>query len=194
MMTISEIKSMSNRELVKFFSKVNSATLKEVLNNENLGGGISNWKKEMLIDVICDLVEGIESDLVKKLKPKKVRKVKDSNKLELKLATNSNDKVINKETGDTEEERWFNDILKTSTELEENSWCKYEGYLYFCEDDMTEQEAKRIYRRLAKYYHPDNKETGDKEKFIIVKEAWDMIETFKELRNFVDEAANSYGF
>ena len=39
----------------------------------------------------------------------------------------------------------------------------------------TKDEIKSAYRKLAKKYHPDNKETGDEEKFKEVQEAYDIL-------------------
>ena len=37
------------------------------------------------------------------------------------------------------------------------------------EKSATEAEIKSAFRKLAKKYHPDNKETGDKNKFEYMK-------------------------
>ena len=39
----------------------------------------------------------------------------------------------------------------------------------------TKDEIKSAYRKLAKIYHPDNKETGDEAKFKEVQEAYDVL-------------------
>ncbi len=39
----------------------------------------------------------------------------------------------------------------------------------------TKDEIKSAYRKLAKVYHPDNKETGDEAKFKEVQEAYDIL-------------------
>ena len=39
----------------------------------------------------------------------------------------------------------------------------------------TKDEIKSSYRKLAKQYHPDNKETGNEEKFKEVQEAYDIL-------------------
>ncbi len=39
----------------------------------------------------------------------------------------------------------------------------------------SKDEIKSAYRKLAKVYHPDNKETGDEEKFKEVQEAYDIL-------------------
>ena len=39
----------------------------------------------------------------------------------------------------------------------------------------TKEEIKSAYRKLAKIYHPDNKETGDEEKFKEIQEAYDIL-------------------
>ena len=39
----------------------------------------------------------------------------------------------------------------------------------------SKDEIKSAYRKLAKKYHPDNKETGDEAKFKEIQEAYDII-------------------
>ena len=39
----------------------------------------------------------------------------------------------------------------------------------------TQDEIKSAYRKLAKMYHPDNKETGDAEKFKEATEAYSVL-------------------
>lgn len=39
----------------------------------------------------------------------------------------------------------------------------------------TQDEIKKAYRTLAKKYHPDNKETGDAEKFKEASEAYSVL-------------------
>lgn len=41
--------------------------------------------------------------------------------------------------------------------------------------NATKDEIKSAYRKLAKTYHPDNKETGDETKFKEVQEAYDIL-------------------
>lgn len=41
--------------------------------------------------------------------------------------------------------------------------------------NATKDEIKSAYRKLAKKYHPDNKETGDEAKFKEVQEAYDIL-------------------
>ena len=38
----------------------------------------------------------------------------------------------------------------------------------------TKDEIKSAYRKLAKVYHPDNKQTGDEAKFKEIQEAYDF--------------------
>lgn len=39
----------------------------------------------------------------------------------------------------------------------------------------SKDECKKAYRKLSRLYHPDNA-TGDREKFELVKKAWEMID------------------
>ena len=39
----------------------------------------------------------------------------------------------------------------------------------------TDEEIKRAFRKLAKMYHPDNKETGDEAKFKEIGEAYAIL-------------------
>ena len=39
----------------------------------------------------------------------------------------------------------------------------------------TKDEIKSAWRKLAKTYHPDNKETGDETKFKEIQEAYDVL-------------------
>ena len=39
----------------------------------------------------------------------------------------------------------------------------------------SKDEIKSAYRKLAKKYHPDNKETGDEAKFKEIQEAYDIL-------------------
>ena len=39
----------------------------------------------------------------------------------------------------------------------------------------TDEEIKRAFRKLAKTYHPDNKQTGDEAKFKEVGEAYAIL-------------------
>ena len=39
----------------------------------------------------------------------------------------------------------------------------------------TKDEIKSAYRKLAKVYHPDNKQTGDEAKFKEIQEAYDIL-------------------
>ncbi len=41
--------------------------------------------------------------------------------------------------------------------------------------NATKDDIKTAYRRLAKKYHPDNKETGNEAKFKEVQEAYDIL-------------------
>ena len=41
--------------------------------------------------------------------------------------------------------------------------------------NASKDEIKSSYRKLAKQYHPDNKETGDEAKFKEVQEAYDIL-------------------
>lgn len=196
-MTISEIKSLDRRELANLFSKITSSGLREILNNENLGGGISSWKKEMLIEVIFDLVDGIKSELVSKLKPKRNRsnnKEKDKNvkdKTKYNKYKKENPYKYNTEEYYEWEYNKIDSIMMKKEELEspKNLYEEMQkeihvmingsfgdrvsqGHFFVNIQHMRGLDAKKTYRKLVKYYHPDNLETGDNEKFIVVDLAW----------------------
>ena len=41
--------------------------------------------------------------------------------------------------------------------------------------NLTKNEVKRAYKSSVKSYHPDNIETGDRDKFLLIKEAYDYL-------------------
>ena len=41
--------------------------------------------------------------------------------------------------------------------------------------DASDEDIKRSFRKLAKMYHPDNKETGDEAKFKEIGEAYAIL-------------------
>lgn len=91
-MSINELKKLSSRELNKFMSKITAKEVKEILNNENLGGGLSKYNKDILVDILLDLIyETNESGLMGTLKPKKVKK---SNKRKIKIEENKEDTLL----------------------------------------------------------------------------------------------------
>lgn len=146
-MTIDMLKQMTRREYATWFANANAKDLKEVLNNENLGGGISKFTKEMLIEVVMDLVEGIESELAAQLKPKQVRKPM------------------------AEEVKMFREMMKPEHySMSLTYWGKMGRGTYF-EGIYEEERAK--YLKMVKYFHPD-KPTGDADKFREIQEAWEM--------------------
>lgn len=46
------------------------------------------------------------------------------------------------------------------------------------------KEIKKAYRRLAKVYHPDSP-SGNKDKFIQLQEAWEIVNSQKEVVNTI---------
>ena len=48
----------------------------------------------------------------------------------------------------------------------------------------TQDEIKSAYRKLAKKYHPDNKETGDADKFKEATEAFSVLGDESKRKNF----------
>lgn len=42
---------------------------------------------------------------------------------------------------------------------------------------MLETELKSKYKILARKYHPDNKESGDEDKFKLIQRAWNFLST-----------------
>ena len=90
-MSINELKKLSSRELNKFMSNITAKEIKEILNNENLGGGLSKYNKDTLVDILLDLIyDTNESGLIGTLKPKKVRK----NKNKIKIKENKEDTLL----------------------------------------------------------------------------------------------------
>ena len=56
------------------------------------------------------------------------------------------------------------------------------------EFDEEAFKLKKKYRKMIKYFHPDNKETGDKEKFRIIQESWEVAEDEnKEIRENIED-------
>ena len=56
------------------------------------------------------------------------------------------------------------------------------------EFDEEISKLKKKYRKMIKYFHPDNKETGDKEKFRIIQESWEVAEDEnKEIRENIED-------
>lgn len=172
-MTIDELRKMKKREYALWFSKAKSTDLKEVLNNANLGGGISKFTKAMLIEVVMDLVDGIVTELTSKLKPKKIIKKRTSSKI-----TNNKQKV-NKEK--SEEELMYDELM-----LPKNTQ-NFTGFFFnksgetICQSGYftisgTKKENRTKYLKLVKYYHPDNLDTGNEEKFKKIQEAWEMAQ------------------
>lgn len=157
-MTLNQLKEMNRREYALWFANAKANDLKEVLNNENLGGGISKFTKAMLIEVVMDLVDGVETELTKQLKPKRSPK-----------------EVV-------EEIRMYKEMMKKSNAtdlifIDMNRCGEYTQANYFMSTD--EDNAKKKYLRLVKYYHPD-KATGDDVKFKNIQAAWETYKLFLE--------------
>ena len=177
-MTISELKSMNKREFALWFAHAKMDDLKEVLRNENLGGGISKFNKADLENVVLDLVDGIVSELTKKLKNNpKPRKTKTKKQL-------------------SQEEKWYEELLNspkasrltsmTSKNIDEDSyWLYFSATVYDNGNSIdsfieTENNLKSKYRQMVKYFHPDNKKTGNIEKFRTIQEAWEVAKEENE--------------
>lgn len=167
-MTILELRNMTKREYALWFSKAKTSDLKEVLDNENLGGGISKFSKANLISVVMDLVDNIVSTLTKLLKPKKIRKP---------IA---------------EEIKMYREMMKPEnqinyyifSDLNKGDIFTQAGYFMYKNNKSI---ARKLYLQLVKYYHPD-KETGDSEKFKNIQEAWQMAEeSYKNQERVGDE-------
>ena len=52
------------------------------------------------------------------------------------------------------------------------------------EENATQEEITKAFRRLAKKYHPDNIYTGNKEKFEEVMKAYDILSDLEKRRNY----------
>lgn len=154
-MTIDMLKEMTRREYATWFANANVNDLKEVLNNENLGGGISKFTKAMLIEVVMDLVEGIATELTSQLKEKTKRKPM------------------------AEEVKMFREMMKPEHySMSLTYWGKMGRGTYF--EGIYEEERFK-YLKMVKYFHPD-KPTGDADKFREIQEAWEMAkEDFYDL-------------
>lgn len=224
-MTISQLREMNNREFAMWFANANSNTLKEVLNNENLGGGISKFTKKDLQNVILDLIEDIVSELTLKLKPKRKTakrktttkkenksqstklKEKETELIQREIELNSKEKEIDKReklVNEKEKELYSFKMQENEVKVQEIIWyeelistiesipmyslksdSKMTHYYYFTpkrwfdtieEFDKEISNIKKKYRKMIKYFHPDNKETGDELKFRIIQEAWEVAE------------------
>lgn len=203
-MTISQLKEMTKREYALWFSKAKASDLKEVLNNANLGGGISKFTKAMLIEVVMDLVDGIESELTSKLKPKRVTKKSNSKK----TTDKNNNENIQEENEDKEWEEHWKEVDKKYKEQKNKFYndCKArnlcdEEIMY--EEMMLSENKKNLYifvdfKRAGEYtqagyfvhmgnsekakkayyklsnYFHPDKPTGDTEKFKNISVAWQM--------------------
>lgn len=60
-------------------------------------------------------------------------------------------------------------------------------------ESSTVDEAKKAYRKLAAKYHPDNKETGNENKFKEVTQAFKMIESPSPEENHTQWGGNPFG-
>lgn len=194
-MTISELKSMNEIERTIWIASANSTMLKEVLNNENLGGGISKFKKADLMRVVLELIHGIVSELTKQLKPKKIRKATNESRKVREIAkpivNNSNtnqDTSTHTKNRMAQEEIWYKEFMDgypifRIASMNQNNFSelfRWDFFAYVDEEQMSRQKMK--YRKMVKYFHPDNKETGDVNKFREIQEAWQVAEEEYEAR------------
>lgn len=133
-MSINELKKLSPRELNKFMSNITAKEIKEILNNENLGGGLSKYNKDTLVDILLDLIyETNDSGLIDTLKPKKVRKNK-------KAKIKENKKDIFLET-----------IPKVAKDILENLVVDPEQYYEeYLEQHEEEEERLEVYNDMMK--------------------------------------------
>lgn len=134
-MSINELKKLSPRELNKFMSKITAKEVKEILNNENLGGGLSKYNKDTLVDILLDLIyETNESGLMDTLKPKKVRKSKNKVKIE-------------ENKGNT----FLETIPKVAKDILENLTVNPEQYYEeYLEQHEFEEERLEVYNDMIK--------------------------------------------
>ena len=206
-MTIDELRKMKKREYALWFSNAKTTDLKEVLNNANLGGGISKFTKAMLIEAVMDLVDGIETELTSKLKPKRATKKRISKDIDNKQETNKE-----KTEGETDEweecfaeadkkhkeqmNKFYNDcrarnlceeeIMYEEMMLPEN---KQNLYIFIDLDRANEYTQSGYFTYMGNpekakkaYYKLSNyfhpdKPTGDTEKFKNISLAWQMYKT-----------------
>lgn len=134
-MSINELKKLSPRELNKFMSNITAKEIKEILNNENLGGGLSKYNKDALVDILLDLIyETNESGLMDTLKPKKVRKSKKKAKI-----------------GESEEDTFLETISKVAKDILENLTVDPEQYYEeYLEQHEEEEERLEVYNDMMK--------------------------------------------
>jgi len=160
-MTILELRNMTKRELAIWTAKAKTSDYKQVLDNENLSGGIAKFTKEMLVEVVMDLIDGVISELTMQLKPKRKRKPLAE---EIKLYREMLKPL------------YFGCSLKNFMKSGRGSF--FEG----CYDD-----ERKKYLKMVKYFHPD-KPTGDEEKFKKIQAAWEMAES--DFYDFEDEMSD----
>lgn len=134
-MSINELKKLSPRELNKFMSNITAKEIKEILNNENLGGGLSKYNKDTLVNILLDLIyETNESGLMDTLKPKKVRKSKKKAKIE-----------------EGKEDTFLETISKVAKDILENLTVDPEQYYEeYLEQHEEEEERLEVYNDMMK--------------------------------------------
>lgn len=145
--TLQQLKEMNKREIAIWASTVKADDLKAILKNENLGGGISKFKKADLLNIVLDLVEEIETELTKQLKPNPKEK-----------------------TPRPEAERLYRKIRKNPLDV-------FEVHADTLDEFETKYLAiKKIYEDVTKYFNPDNQNTGNKYKFTKIQALWKFSE------------------
>ena len=174
-MNINELKSLNERERIEFFVFAKSADLKTILKNERYKG-YSKLNKKQALSIIMNMLFDVEEEK----NEESVEEIKEeNNKEEVTLTTieeieeeNNKEEVtlttIEEIEGDVE--TWALELMDFSIgyfDVIPNSDYDIEDYI------KKLSETKTKYRKMVKYFHPDNKDTGDSEIFKMIQESYE---------------------